>query len=460
MADHQQHILLVGAGLAGSLLSVYLAQRGFAVDVFERRPDMRHARISAGRSINLALSTRGIHALREVGLSEQIMELAIPMRGRMMHAVNGTLTFQPYGRDEREVIYSVSRGELNRRLMDLADEHEHVHMHFRQRCEGMDFSMGAVQFTDEESGKPYSRSGDTVIATDGAGSPIRMAMQRKGRFNFSQEYLEHGYKELHIPPAGDGTHRLERNALHIWPRRSFMLIALPNPDGSFTCTLFLQHEGETSFASLHDAESVRIFFEREFPDVLPLMPTLIEDFEHNPTAPLGTVRCYPWHVGGMAALLGDAAHAIVPFYGQGMNCAFEDCTVLNEVIGEFGTDWDRVFHVYQERRKANADAIADLALENFIEMRDSVADERFLFQKQVGLACEERFPEYFIPKYSMVTFHRTPYAVALERGRIQQEILEQITAGCETLDAIDFSAAEELIHSRLRPYAEDAIDMN
>ena len=460
MSDHQQHILLVGAGLAGSLLSVYLAQRGFAVDVYERRPDMRNARISAGRSINLALSTRGIHALREVGLLEEIMELAIPMRGRMMHAVDGTLTFQPYGKDEHEVIYSVSRGELNRRLIDLADGHEHVHMHFRQRCEGMEFSTGAVQFTDEETGKQYSRSGDTVIASDGAGSPIRLAMQRQGRFNFSQDYLEHGYKELHIPPADDGMHRLERNALHIWPRHSFMLIALPNPDGSFTCTLFLQHEGEPSFASLDDAGSVRRFFEQEFPDVVPLMPTLIEDFERNPTAPLGTVRCYPWHVGGTAALLGDAAHAIVPFYGQGMNCAFEDCTVLNEVISEFGSDWDRVFHVYQERRKANADAIADLALENFTEMRDRVADEYFLFQKKVGLVLEQRFPEYFVPKYSMVTFHRTPYAVALHRGRIQQEILDQVTAGCDAVDQIDFSAAEALIHSRLRPYAEDAVDMN
>lgn len=456
MSDTPQRILLVGAGLAGSLLSVYLAQRGFNVDVRERRPDMRKETISAGRSINLALSTRGIHALREVGMHEEILRLAIPMRGRMMHAVDGTLTFQPYGKDDSEVIYSVSRGELNMRMMDLAERHDGVTMTFRQRCDGMDFARGTVQFTNEETGKPYALSGDTVIASDGAGSPIRQSMEKREGFKATVDFLPHGYKELHIPPQADGSHRLEKHALHIWPRRSFMLIALPNLDGSFTCTLFLAENGEPGFSSLQSPEDVDAFFAEEFPDARALMPTLTEDFFRNPTGALGTVRSYPWHVGGRVALLGDAAHAIVPFYGQGMNCAFEDCTVLNECIEEFDATWDRVFQAYQERRKINADAIADLALQNFIEMRDRVADARFLLMKEVGLALETRFPVHFIPLYSMVTFHRTPYAVALRRGQIQQGILEELTRNAASLDEVDFNHAQTLITERLRPYAEEA----
>ncbi|MCB2205660.1 FAD-dependent monooxygenase [bacterium] len=456
MTEERQHILIAGAGLAGSLLSVYLAKRGLHVDMRERRPDMRREDISAGRSINLALSTRGIHALQEVGLADEIMQLAIPMRGRMMHAVDGSLTFQPYGKDESEVIYSVSRGELNKRLMTLAEKHAHVSLSFQQRCEGMDFSTGRVQFTDERGGGQYTLQPQTVIACDGAGSPVRHSMEALEAFSASTEYLAHSYKELHIPPHDDGSHRIEKHALHIWPRRAFMLIALPNLDGSFTCTLFLQTEGEPGFSSLQTPEALRSFFQKEFPDALALMPTLEEDFFSNPTGALGTVRSYPWHVGGKAALLGDAAHAIVPFYGQGMNCAFEDCTVLNTCIEEFGLQWERVFRAYQERRKANADAIADLAIENFIEMRDRVADDRFLLMKKVGLALEARFPEYFIPLYSMVTFHRTPYAVARERGRMQQEILEEITRGVHDPEGVDFTRAGSLIEAKLRPYAEEA----
>jgi kynurenine 3-monooxygenase len=455
MTDHQQHVLLVGAGLAGSLLSVYLARRGFAVDMYERRPDMRSTRMSAGRSINLALSTRGTHALREVGLLDAIMNIAIPMRGRMIHGLDGTLTFQPYGKDDSEVIYSVSRGELNGKLMDLAEENPHVRIHFRQRCDGMDFANRAVHFTDEETGASYIRSEDVVIATDGAGSPVRRSMENLEGFNFSQEFLDHGYKELSIPPAADGGFQLEKHALHIWPRHSFMLIALPNFDGSFTCTLFLRQEGDPGFASLITPESVSDFFSREFPDASALMPTLVEDFFANPTGALGTIRCYPWHVDDTAALLGDASHAIVPFFGQGMNCAFEDCSVLNECLDEFGPDWNRVFQAYQERRKENADAIADLALENFIEMRDRVADPHFLLMKRVGLALEERFPDHFIPKYSMVTFHRIPYALALDRGRIQQRILEELTRDTDTIEDVDFDLAALLITERLRPYAEE-----
>lgn len=455
MNEQKQPILLVGAGLAGSLLAVYLARRGHAVNVYERRADMRLEEMSVGRSINLALSVRGTHALAEVGLLDDIMQMAIPMRGRMIHGSDGSHSFQPYGKDDSEVIYSVSRGELNKRLMTLAESHSGVRLHFRQRCDGMDFARRSVLFTDEVTGRSYERTGMIAIATDGAGSAVRQSMERAGHAHFTQDMLAHGYKELTIPPDDDGHFRLQRNALHIWPRHSFMLIALPNPDGSFTCTLFLQHEGDPGFDALDTPEHVRAFFAREFPDALPLMPTLEEDFFANPTGMLGTVRGYPWHVDGAAALLGDAAHAIVPFFGQGMNCAFEDCTVLNECLEEFGDDWDHVLLAWQERRKANADAIADLALENFVEMRDSVADPHFLLMKKVGLELERRFPEYFIPKYSMVTFHRTPYAVAKQRGRIQQEILENLTHGASGLAEIDFARAGQLITQRLRPYAEE-----
>lgn len=456
MSEQKQQILLVGAGLAGSLLAVYLAKRGYTVDVFERRADMRREEMSAGRSINLALSVRGTHALAEVGLLGDIMRLAIPMRGRMIHGLDGSHAFQPYGKDDTEVIYSVSRGELNKRLMTLAEQHPGVRIHFGQRCDGMDFLRRSIFFTDEVSGRSYERSGLPVIATDGAGSAVRHSMERAGHAHFTQDMLPHGYKELTIPPDAEGHFQLEKNALHIWPRHSFMLIALPNPDGSFTCTLFLQHEGNPGFSSLDRPERVRAFFAREFPDTLPLMPTLEEDFFANPTGQLGTVRGYPWHIDGVAALLGDAAHAIVPFFGQGMNCAFEDCTVLNEVLEEIGDDWDHVLHAWQERRKANADAIADLALENFIEMRDSVADPHFLLMKQVGLELERRFPEHFIPKYSMVTFHRTPYAIALQRGRVQQDILERLTQHATRVEDVDFARAKELITSHLRPYAAEA----
>lgn len=456
MNAQSQHIILVGAGLAGSLLAVSLARRGFTVGIYERRPDMRRHAISAGRSINLALSVRGTHALADVGLLDRIMALAIPMHGRMIHGIDGRLNFQPYGKNESEVIYSVSRGDLNRRLMTLAEQQPGVAIHFRQRCDGMDFGARSVRFTDEESGRNYTRDGSIVIATDGAGSAIRQSMENLGHSHGTLEMLAHGYKELTIPATEDGHFRLEKNALHIWPRRAFMLIALPNQDGSFTCTLFLPHDGGTSFASLDTAERVQDFFRTEFPDVFPLLPTLAEDFFANPTGQLGTVRTYPWHVGDAAALLGDAAHAIVPFFGQGMNCAFEDCTVLNECLDEYGQNWGHVFHAWQERRKANTDAIADLALENFIEMRDRVADPHFHFMKKVGLELEQRFPDHFIPAYSMVTFHRTPYAVALQRGRIQQEILELLCADAVAMVEIDFARAEELITARLRPFAEES----
>ena len=454
--EHSQRLIIVGAGLAGSLLAATLARKGFAIDVYEGRADMRRMNMSAGRSINLALSVRGINALRHVGLDEEILSLAIPMRGRMMHSVRGATTFQRYGRQPHETIHSVSRGELNKRLMDLAEAREGVRLHFRHRCQDIDLDSGEVTFVNEERGAIIRDRAAAVIAADGAGSSVREAMRRRGGFSMNMDPLDHGYKELLIPPSASGDFQLDPGALHIWPRHSYMMIALPNPDRTFTCTLFLQHKGDPSFESLDTTVRVREMFEKQFPDALAMMPTLEELFFLNPTGSLGTVRCETWHSGGTAVLLGDAAHAMVPFFGQGMNCAFEDVVEMDRCIDEFGTDWARLFPVFQERRKINADAIADMALENFIEMRDRVADPEFLFMKEVGLALEQGFPEYFIPKYSMVSFNLIPYSKALRRGRIQQQILETLTRGISRIDDVDLTLAEHLITTSLRPFAEDA----
>ncbi len=444
-----QKIILIGAGLAGSLLAVYLAKKGFRVDVYERRPDMRKTSISAGRSINLALSTRGIHALKEVGLYEDILKIAIPMRGRMIHSHSGSLNFQRYGKDDSEAINSVSRGTLNMRLMDLAEAQAGVKIVFDERCTGMDFNSGEVHLHNETTNVSHSVKADTVIGTDGSASAIRMDMLKIGRFNFSQTYLEHGYKELTIPSGPNGTFLIEKNALHIWPRKTYMLIALPNFDGSFTCTLFFPMEGANSFESLNSKEKVKTFFDQEFPDAVPLMPTLIDDYFNNPAGTLMTVKCSPWYVEDKAALLGDAAHAIVPFFGQGMNCAFEDCTYLNECIEKYSGDWKKTFSEYEKLRKINADAIADLAVENFYEMRDLVADPAFILKKKIEHVLEEKFPDRFIPKYSMVTFHRMPYSIALERGRIQDGILNELILGISGVEEADFKKAERLIDQQL-----------
>lgn len=451
MSESNSSVVLIGAGLAGSLLAVYLARRGFKVDVYERRPDMRKTSISAGRSINLALSTRGIHALKEVGLYEDIMKIAIPMKGRVIHPQAGSLGFQPYSRDESEVINAVSRGELNMRLMDLAEANPGIRIFFQHRCTGMDFTSGDVYLTDETTNSSVTVRGATVIGTDGSASAIRLDMQKHGRFNFSQSYLEHAYKELTIPAGPGGAFRIEKHALHIWPRKTYMLIALPNLDGSFTCTLFYPLTGPHSFETLHTPEKVAGFFREQFPDAVPHLPTLTHDFFANPTGSLLTVKCSPWSVGGRAALLGDAAHAIVPFFGQGMNCAFEDCTVLDQCIGTYGTDWEVVFREYERLRKVNADAIADLAVENFYEMRDLVADPVFQLKKKIEHGLQERFPDRFLPKYSMVTFRRMPYSMALERGRIQEEILDELARNIRSVDDTDWPHAGRLIHERLVP---------
>jgi kynurenine 3-monooxygenase len=445
-------LTLIGSGLTGPLLAISLVQRGFAVEVFERRPDMRQVQISAGRSINLALSTRGIHALREAGIFDQIQKIIIPMRGRMMHALTGELTFMPYGKDETEVINAVSRADLNVALMDAA-EAGGVPIHFNQRCGGIDLRSGTLDLRDEETANEYTVDTDVVIATDGAGSAIRNEMLKLPRFNFSQQYLDYGYKELTIPPGGDGKHVFETHALHIWPGGTFMLIALPNIDGSFGCILFLPFEGEVSFAALDDESKVRAFFEAQFPDALAVMPDLAGNFFANPTGTMVTIKCSPWHVDGRTLLLGDAAHAIVPFFGQGMNCAFEDCTYLLGLLDRIGPDWAQLFPEFEGSRKADTDAIADLALENFIEMRDRVADPRFLFRKKVELELEKRYPGTFVPKYAMVTFHRTPYSVAAGRGAIQDRMLGELCDSVARIEDVNWKRADVLVNSELTPLA-------
>lgn len=446
-------ITLVGSGLAGPLLAIALKQRGYDVDIYERRPDMRKVRISAGRSINLALSTRGIHALRETGVWPEIEKIIIPMRGRMMHAASGELTFQPYGKDETEVINSVSRADLNIALMNAAEQRG-VKIHFDQRCTGFDLRTGQVHFRDEETGRTLDFDSDLIIGTDGATSAIRTEFLKLPRFNFSQQYLDYGYKELTIPPDSSGKHAMETNALHIWPRGSFMLIALPNVDGTFGCILFLPFEGENSFARLNQPEDVEAFFRVHFADALEFMPKLTENFFANPVGSMVTIKCDSWHHANRALLLGDAAHAIVPFFGQGLNCSFEDCTVLLSLIDIHGPDWPVVFHEFESARKANTDAIADLAIENFVEMRDRVADPKFLFKKKAELALEAKFPGHFVPKYAMVTFHRTPYAVAASRGRIQERILAELCDHIERLEDLDWDLASALIHRELTPLEE------
>jgi kynurenine 3-monooxygenase len=451
MKAERDNIILIGSGLTGPLLAVSLVQRGFPVHIYERRPDMRRVRISAGRSINLALSTRGIHALREAGLWDDIANIIIPMRGRMMHSVAGELTFMPYGKDETEFINSASRADLNIALMNTAEK-AGVAIHFDERCTGFDLRSGAVHLRNEKTGAESIVDSRIVIGTDGAASAIRTEMLKLPRFNFSQQYLDYGYKELTIPASLDGRHVFETHALHIWPRGTFMLIALPNIDGTFGCILFLPFEGsDISFGALDAEAKVLSFFEAQFPDALRLMPNLVEDYFGNPTGAMVTVKCSPWHVNGKSLLLGDAAHAIVPFFGQGMNCAFEDCTSLLELLDQYGCEWPLLFSAFEKSRKPDTDAIADLAIDNFVEMRDRVADPRFLFRKKVELELERKYPERFVPKYAMVTFHRTPYSVAAQRGAVQDRMLAELCDSVQRLEDVDWAKAETLVQRELNP---------
>lgn len=425
-------VTIVGAGLAGSLLAIYLARRGMTVDVYEARPDMRTEKVAGGRSINLALSDRGIGALREVGMDEYMLAEAVPMYGRMIHSSTGEQKLLPYSGRDGEYINSVSRAGLNIALIDEA-ERQGVRLHFDERCVGFDGSMAKFAL-----GKTVVA--DTLIATDGAGSAVRQSMETTvDGFQISESWLEHGYKELHIPPGPDGSFLLEKNALHIWPRHRFMMIALPNAGGSFTCTLFLAHKGGRSpgFDRLSDEDAVRTFFDREFPDAMSLMPTFIKDFFANPTGHLGTVKCWPWNVGGNALLLGDAAHAVVPFYGQGMNCAFEDVRVLDSLIAKHNNEWPAIYVEYGRLRKVNTDAIADMAEENFYEMRDATANPVFQRKRELETKLEQTYPDYF-SKYSMVTFREDlPYSVAKEKGNAQDALLMQICVEVDSVAELD-----------------------
>ena len=450
MNRRTETISLIGAGLTGPLLAILLVKRGFRAEIYERRPDMRRVRISAGRSINLALSVRGIHALTEAGLWNPMRDIIIPMRGRIMHAQTGELTFQPYGKDEAEVINSISRADLNIALMNAAEAHG-VTIHFQQQCTGFDVKSAALSIRDGKTGRYSTMQPGAVIGCDGSASAIRTEMLKLNRFNFSQEYLDYGYKELTIPAGLEGKHLLDKNALHIWPRGNYMLIALPNIDGTFACILFLPFEGAHSFASFTTRSDVCEFFKTHFPDATLLMPQLADNYFANPTGGMVTIKCSPWHVEGKLLLFGDAAHAIVPFFGQGLNCGFEDCTFLVELLDRHGPDWARVFHEFEEARKVNTDAIADMAIENFVEMRDRVADPRFLFRKKVELALEARYPRHFVPKYAMVTFHRVPYSIALARGVVQDRMLTELCDPIERVEDLDWVRAEQMIRNELAP---------
>ncbi|HRO43378.1 MAG TPA: NAD(P)/FAD-dependent oxidoreductase [Flavipsychrobacter sp.] len=416
-------VTILGAGLVGSLLAIILRKKGYEVDVFERRPDMRSAKITAGRSINLAMSVRGWKALDLAGLRKDMEALAIPMYGRYLHQADGTATTQAYGKNN-EAIYSVSRGELNKKLMTLAEQ-EGVKIHFEHRCTRVEVQTNKLHF-ETGDGIAKTVNADLLFGADGAFSALRSSYVAMERVNASQNYLEHGYKELTIPPNEDGSLRMEMNALHIWPRKNFMLIALPNTDGTFTCTLFLPFEGEISFAALKTEKDVMSFFNKHFPDAVPMMPTLIEDFFTNPTSSLITTHIKPWHYEDKSALIGDAAHAIVPFYGQGMNAGFEDCTILAALLDEHGDDWKTVLQKYEDKRKPNGDAVAQLALLNFVEMRDKVADPVFLERKKIEKELGKRYPEKFISVYEMVSFSHIPYKTALSCIHAQDELLGKI----------------------------------
>lgn len=452
MSDRAR-IQVVGSGPVGSLLSIYLARRGYRIRVYERRPDMRKEKISAGRSINLAISVRGLHALGEVGLRERALQIAIPMKGRMVHPVRGQLSFQPYGKDDSECIYSISRGDLNQLLMSEAEATGQVEICFGEKAAEVDLERGRVIYRSEEFGRESRIETDVVFGTDGSHSAVRAELMKSTSTASTESTLEHGYKELILPAGPKGSFQLEKNALHIWPRVSFMLIALPNFDGSFTCTLFLAREGPVSFATLDTPERVRAFFQEQFPDALELLPGLEEEFFAHPTGSMVTVKCTPWSLGGRALLLGDAAHAIVPFFGQGMNCGFEDCSVLNELIeeDEGSPSWSSIFSKFYQLRKENADAIADMALENFVEMRDKVGDPAFQREKQVERVLQKEMPGEYVSRYQLVTFSRVPYVMALKAGRVQNEILSILCNKISDSGEIDLAQAKTLVRNRLLP---------
>jgi kynurenine 3-monooxygenase len=445
----KKEVVIIGAGLVGSLLSIYLAKRGYKVTIFERRNDMRKEAVEAGRSINLALSDRGIKALTEVGIASDILEIAIPMHGRFIHKTEGAHAFQPYGK-AGEFINSVSRRELNCRLMDLAEQHG-VSILFGRKCENIDWQKNEITFhagKDQFSTFPFS----LCFAADGAFSAARLAhMLQHSKFDYQQYYIDCGYKELSIPAGKNNSFLLEKNALHIWPRNDYMLIALPNPDGSFTGTLFFPFEGPLSFENLTTKEAVTSFFSTTFPDVVTIIPDLSEQFFNNPTSSLVTVKCYPWIRGNKFCLIGDAAHAIVPFFGQGMNAGFEDCSILNQLMELHGDDWETILQEFQSVRKPDADAIADLAVNNFVEMRAKTADPKFLLQKKIESKLHEKYPDKWIPAYSQVTFHpEIRYSEALSNSVTQEAIMQMIMSMPDIKQKWNSAEVEDMIMAQIK----------
>ncbi|AYN66978.1 FAD-dependent monooxygenase [Euzebyella marina] len=447
MTQQSKNIAIIGSGLVGSLLAIYLKKLGHAITVFDRRPDIRNITFS-GRSINLAMSNRGWNALEEVGIAEEIKKIAIPLDKRAMHVIGKPMYFQKYGK-EGEAIWSISRGVLNKRMIDLA-EAEGVHFRFDEKVWDVDLPEAKIFTGETEKGEWKEYNYDMIFGCDGAFSRVRHKMQRRSRFDYSQDFIDVGYKELSIPPNADGTHKLDKNSFHIWPRGKFMLIAMPNLDGSFTCTLFLPFEGQVSFDSLTTKEEAKKFFETYFPNVMQVIDDLLVDFFKNPTSALVTMKCYPWTYWDKVALVGDSAHAVVPFYGQGMNAGFEDIFVLHELIQKHGDDWLQIFEQYQKERKPNADAIAELSYRNFVEMSSKTADPKFLLQKKIEKHFASKHPDKWIPIYSRVTFSDRPYSEALAMGDEQESIMKEVMKMPQIEDKWDSTEVENKMLSLLQ----------
>jgi kynurenine 3-monooxygenase len=442
-------ILITGGGLVGTLLAMYLSKRGNEVDVFERHPDLRQASIRSSSSINLTLCERGLKSLAGVGLGREIYDLAIPAYGRLIHSQEGELTYQPYGNNQ-EAIYSISRSDLNIALIDFAERHFDINFHFNKKCVGLNLNTLTAQFEDTMDKRVSSEQADIVFGADGAYSAIRFQLQKTNRFNFSQQYWEQGYKELKIPPTADGKWALEKNVLHIWPRGNYMLIGFPNRDGSFTCALHIPFEGELSYESIKTEADLRSFFEEAFPDVVERIPNLVEDFFSRTLNSMVTVRCNPWSFNDRVILIGDAAHAIYPSYGQGANAGFEDCATLDRCIEKYGQDWQAVFREYEKVRKPNTDAIADLCIEHFIEIRDLVGDPQFLLRKQIERKLNQLSPERYASLYSMITFTCLPYTEARRIDREQSVLVDKIMNIEGIEDKLDDPDIESLLGDWLR----------
>lgn len=444
-----ESIVIVGGGLVGCVLAVCLADRGFRVDVYERGPDARESDLNAGKSINITLCDRGLEALDEVGAGDLVRRIAVPAYGRLIHSVSGELTFQPYG-NEGQAIHSVSRNELNRVLLDFAAGRPGIRFFFEQKCVGLDLATNTVELKHAATGQTTRRTADRIIGADGAHSAVRAQLQRRHRFNFSQQYWHQGYKELVVPAGSDGGWTSEKNVLHIWPRGDYMLIGFPNNDGSFTCALHLPFEGDPSFESLKTEADLLGFFRQTFPDVVGSMTSLVEDFFTHPPGFMVTIKCSPWSFGEKVLLVGDAAHAIYPSYGQGANAGFEDCVTLAACVDEYGGDWRAVFREYERGRKPNTDAIADLCVEHFIELRALVGDPRFLLRKKIERRINRLFPDKFQDLYSMITFTCLPYTEALRISRRQNLLTEHLLGVGGIEEKLDNDQADRLIEELMQ----------